>query len=472
MTGPAAGAAAASTPGLTLIRLERLLASDRLSAGPRRTAEGLARRLSTPVRVIVAGPSGAGRSCLVNLMLGARRVPSPGPHPQLLIRHGAAGVTFSWPDGSVEAVAPGAVTRHADEPGLVAILTAGDRILDRISLGEPASGAGLDAAASLAATDADIVLWCSQAFTPEEQAAWAGVPDHVKDHAFFALTKADQLAAAGHLADRIAAISDRVGDEFHSLFPVATLQGLDACGDGGSVDGAMLRASGGAALIEEVMRHADEGRRADQDGALLFLERHREAEIGLPPIDEAPRPTPTPAPAPAAIQVQSPAPAPEPAPPPAAALPPHTPDPLIVRPAPTPVAPRAPAVALALAATTEPEPDPDTLALPISDLDEQALLAEAFETLRVRATELADFVALEGPDVVLPHCSETVEILSDLLADLTAPDGGDLARVAADVELASELLLLMQLERGGSPAEDAVSLLLQIRREVEIGLAA
>ena len=85
-----------------------------------------------------------------------------------------------------------------------------------------------------AAGRTDIALWCTQEFGPAEQAAWKAVPDALKDHSFLVVTKADLLVAAGMLVEQISVLTEMVADDFHSFFPVATLQFLNGIEKSGS----------------------------------------------------------------------------------------------------------------------------------------------------------------------------------------------------------------------------------------------
>ena len=67
-------------------------------------------------------------------------------------------------------------------------------------------------------------------------------------------------------------------------------------------------------------------------------------------------------------------------------------------------------------------------------------------------------------DLVLDHCMETVE---DLAARL--PDADDLYD---PVQEANDLIVLLHLERNETAAENAVTALLQLKRDLEVALAA
>ncbi|NJS39403.1 MAG: hypothetical protein HC783_10705 [Rhodobacteraceae bacterium] len=72
-------------------------------------------------------------------------------------------------------------------------------------------------------------------------------------------------------------------------------------------------------------------------------------------------------------------------------------------------------------------------------------------------------------DLILEHGRETTEQVMDLLSR-----GGSAAlrRINGDLGEVLDLIMLMQLEKGHAPADDTVTLLLQIRRDLETLRAA
>lgn len=113
----------------------------------------------------------------------------------------------------------------------------------------------------------------------------------------------------------------------------------------------------------------------------------------------------------------------------------------------------------------------ETTAQPVSQA-EQELLDAAIRLIVARSTELAAGIDLNDKppvDTILDHARETTEQVRDLLAR-SASSG--VRRINADLGEVLDLILLMQLEKGHAPADDALTLLLQIRRDLETLRAA
>ena len=290
-----------------------------------------------------------------------------------------------------------------------------------------------------AAERADIVLWCSQEFTPAEQWLWSALPERLKDHGYLVLTKADRLVREGTLSDRIADLEDIVAEEFHSLVPIATLQGLAALFADGGADNEALAASGATALKDALLRHVEQGRRADLDAALMFLSRFG---------GELPT-APAPAQPPAAAHSESPTVAPvavDAAPDPV----PETPE----TPAETPEEPASEVVAEADTAGDDPD-------LPVGD---------AIAILTGCGRELGESeAAATDPVQVLARCADSAQAAADALE--SAGDDRLAPRIATALDVADKLVLI-QLEGSEEAAADAVTLLLQLRRDLAFRTAA
>lgn len=188
-----------------------------------------------------------------------------------------------------------------------------------------------------------------------------------------------------------------------------------------------LLPEGAAALIDEVRRLGALGRQACVDHALLFLSRYESRRAGKPARPAAPAAPAAPSKSPLVMA-------------PAPARPPSRPRPGSSRPLPM----RA-------------------------DVPRQAL-----DYLRLRAHDLSDALPKFGPAPgtgVLGHCLETME---QLIERVSAPEDMDVD--SADVEElvleTADVIMLLQSETGEAPAADAVTLLLQLRRELEARLAA
>ena len=213
-----------------------------------------------------------------------------------------------------------------------------------------------------------------------------------------------------------------VAEEFHSLFAVATLQGIKAQTRAGGLDEAMYHGSGSSALTSEILRHAERGRRADLDSAQLFLARyHIDAPDGETKASTEAATEPADAPSP-----------PEPE--------------------------RAAAVHL-------PELD--------APIDPDLFVGAARFLKRRGDTLAAKLDSADSGDTreILDECSDAVEHLIDMFSN--DDSGCDVADAFLDdLHEASEIMVLMQTEHGDGPPADAATLLVQLRREMEMKLAA
>jgi hypothetical protein len=219
----------------------------------------------------------------------------------------------------------------------------------------------------------------------------------------------------------------------------------------------MFHASGGGALTSEVLRHAERGRRADFDSAHMFLARYQVDEGGERRTSRGVSSRGAPAPA-----VEEPAVAsPEPAVPsqevPAEAAP--------TKPDTTPEVIKGPQVAAAAVAAA---------AEPIAKVENVALFSDAIRFLRRRGDSLAKSAEELGEGSakgLIDNCVSAVEHLADLFSE---DESGCQAADAFIDELAEaqDMMVLMQVEDGDGPAADAITLLLQLRRDMEMQLAA
>lgn len=420
--------------------LEAALASDSLPVAARDYATHLLRRLGSPVRVSVLGLPGSGKSELINMFVGRRLIPKDAQLPTTEIIYGdTPRMTVTGADGKTLTEASVDLAKISGKNAAFLKIELTAPILKRISLLEvvtDGTAVELSSAIDWSVRRTDIALWCSQVFEEDEQIVWRRVPDSLKDHAFLVLTKADELSAEKSLSKRVASLETVVAEEFHSLFAVATLQAIKAHRGDGAVDEAMYHASGGGALTAEILRHAERGRRADFDGAHMFLARYK---IKPRPVSAAPR-------------VQAPT---------AKAA---------AEPTPGPVSESAPA-----AVVEAPAPKPATPAVdPVEPVENVTLLSDAVRFLKRRGETLSETAASLGEGNtkgLVDQCMNAVEYLTDLFSQ---DDSGCPAADAFIDELAeaSDMMVLMQLEDGDGAAADAATLLLQLRRDLEMKLAA
>lgn len=109
-------------------------------------------------------------------------------------------------------------------------------------------------------------------------------------------------------------------------------------------------------------------------------------------------------------------------------------------------------------------PGPAAAALPTT---EQGLVDEAVGLIAVRSAGLAGVVDPEGKvpvDMILEHARETSEQLQNVVSRGRSEE---MRRISSDVGEVLDLIMLMQLEKGHAPADDALTLLLQLKRELE-----
>ena len=253
-----------------------------------------------------------------------------------------------------------------------------------------------------------------RALTPSNRPSRAPARDALKDHSFLVITKADQLLMKGLLQDRIAALEEVVAQEFHSLYSVATIQAISARNETGTTEPEVWSASGGHALHDAVLRLVDTGRRADTDNALLFLSRYSAAVAQIEQISRQKS---------------------------------YQPDPR-----------QDPKVRV----------DSDAAEAMGAAQHNREVFVEALEYLQDRAEKLMgqmDDPATQGTGVILDHCLDTANQLSSLLQDFDQPDRA-LSELQEDLMESADMMVLLQLEKSEDAAADAVTLLLQLKKEV------
>lgn len=389
----------------------------RSAALPARAAlagQQLLERLTSPIRVAILGYPGSGKSELLNLIAGERIIPAGAQLPSVELRFGnRRRMALVDSEGEETPLAGSDFGRIGQDAAALLRIEAPLPVLSTLTLIEVATRGTAEeerAGVQWAASRADVVIWCSQAFTPAERWLWSAMPDRLKDHGFLVLTKADELVRNGTLGRTIAGLEDIVAEEFHSLVPVATLQGLAALLSPAGIDREALAASGAEALVSALLAHVEQGRRADLDAALLFLSRFG-AGAPLPHADVE---TAAPAPDMPAAAVEEPAPR---------------------------SAPPAPASA--------------------------ETAARALDILRGAAGSLGEVLDGDGSaEHILEGCAQAAQAVADTL------DPADLPELHDEATEVAEMLVLLGLERSDTAAADAVTLLLQLRRDIGLAQAA
>ncbi len=480
-----------SSDDTVIDRLKSALDADAMPQAARDYAHHLLNRLSQPVRVSILGNPQSGKSELVNMFVGRRLIPKDAQLPTTeFVWSADEAMTVTAADGTVQRFDKIDLETLSGGTAAFLKLELPVDILKRINLLEVVTNGAheeIESAIDWAVRRTDIALWCSQAFDKVEQKVWGRVPDSLKDHAFLVLTKADVLSAEKLLSSRVADLESVVAEEFHSLFAVATLQAVRATSSS-SVDEAMFHASGGGALTSEILRHAERGRRADFDSAHMFLARYQvkgsptpQAQTGT--YDDAPaflaNPTPTDEPVskPEDTGVQDVSPKPPSAMPTRETVQKGE-KPKIEASTPDEIAPpTAPPVAEAAVEPSAPPEPAEPVQKPVLSapkVENVELFVDAVKFLKRRGDGLAEKATELGEGNAKPLIEQCVDAVEHLVDLFSQDESGCEAADAFIDELsdASDVMVLMQVEDGDGPAADAVTLLLQLRRDMEMQMAA
>lgn len=422
-------------------------------------AAQLLTRLEEPVRVALMGMPGSGKSTLLNLLVGSNVLPEGIELPTMQLSFGKTEQAIcTLPDGTkqhlsgvgaheVAALAPVFVEMQMPLPALTKISV--------LEVCAPADPTAIHRATQWASKRCDVALWCTQSFSEPEQRIWAQMPDLIKDHAFLMVTKADELQANGMLDEVLSTIRAVATDEFNQILPISTISAIRARKTDGTVDKNQMRNSGGLALIQAVLKQVEQGRQSAVDLADVLLHQHAEVLAQLKePTATAHEPEPeveTQAPAAEIAQETSPA----------------TPIAAAEAEMPSGVA-RLKTIAAARAKAEKPVPEG---LKPATRDAYQQVIAYIEDQSRDLVKTLGD-MGDDAPTQVMDLTVEHIQWLSEYLnengddADLALQRARDTAFDAAD------LVQLMQMEKRDSAALEAVSLMLQIKRELQADLAA
>ncbi len=392
-------------------QLEDVLVHEEVSGRYKTLGAQLLSQLRKPIQISFVGLPGSGKTGLINMMLNGVGVPSfDGPDvvelvygPEAATCYVRNGETVQRELGVVETVPDGEGPYHVR----LELPDEGLLVQSFAEIRLPKDGSRQQALLEYAVGSSTILIWCSELFDEAEQAIWSDLPEHIKDHGFLALTMADRQMMKGRLTDRIAELEEFVSEEFFGLYPIATLQAITARSEPSPQNGDMWKHSGGEALFDAITRQVSLGRGEDVDRVKLLLEQ----------LDVEPE------------NVSAP----------------------------------APDKAVASAAHK-----------PMGKLQPDAALTkrDALQKSLIRLTKgaedmLQDVSRLESDDCndVLENCLETVRDMSDMLSEAA---GGDpsLTELLEEAQEGENMLLLFQLEKDEGAAADAVTLMLQLKKEI------
>ncbi|WP_296371697.1 hypothetical protein [Yoonia sp.] len=393
------------------------------------------------------GLPGSGKSNLVNLLVGADIMAEGLRLPTLQLSFNKTAQTIcTLPDGTrqtlshsdvqqVAVLSPAFVEMQLPLPALRKI-----SVLEVVAPHDPTA---LQRASQWASKRCDIAIWCSQAFRPAEQAIWGQMPDLIKDHGFLMVTKADTLMAEGVLDATLDTIRDVARDEFNQIMPIATRDALAARQPDGSVDKNKMRSSGGLALISAILKQVEMGHQSTLDMAEVLLLQHPDAISN------------------AAAQLETPQSN-------------DVSDLAAIDPEPVVVAPDAPAPAADIVPADDHTAHSDERTVTLHPAT-RAAYEHVLDYIIDQSQTLLDLAAELGDAAPAQIMDKTVEHLQWLSEYLNA-NGDDadpaLTRVRDTAMDAADLVQLMQMEKRDSAAVEALSLMIQIKHELQADLAA
>lgn len=381
---------------------ERALPSQFSKAGKK-----LLSQLQTALQITFVGRGSSGKTSLINMMLGEETLPQVPFGRVIDLEFNATERTIlEYYDGTV-----------LEESGLSLNPERSEDIF-RVRIGLPREhlrlqtytevrllegDAATDALLDFVAQSSTLTVWCSEIFDDNEQRLWSGFPDHVKDHGFLALTMADRQIMKGTLETHLNRLENYVSEEFFDVFPVAVLQALKARQDRSSAGQELWELSGGSHLFKAIHKLLALGREEDADRARLLL---AEVTQMRPAEGEA-------------VETQN----------------------------------------LDLSPHKEAKPS-EAEASQIFFGDALTTLTKSAEQMLREAEELAAFDCTH----VLDTCLETVQKLRADLAHAQVVNDA-CADLVLDMQESENMLLLFTIEQDEEAAIDAVSLLIQMKKD-------
>ena len=487
--------------------LSEALMVGKIPAKDTEMAQTLLERLKQPVRVTLMGLPKSGKSTLVNLLLNDIVVPEGISLPTTQFLHGdtpSSVVTLS--DGRRETLETADPYQIAAASPMFVEIALPLPALGRINLLEivaPATMQDQQRAMHWAAKRTDMALWCTQTFDRSEQALWDTMPDAMKDNGFLLLTHADQALARGDFEHTLANIRHNHAYQFNKIMPIATPVAIAARQPDGTVDKPMMQKSGGLTLISSILRQVDMGLQSTVDQAEMLVATYKDAapsrelakEVAPEPVVEPTQAAEPVVEAPVAVK-------PKRVVAPTNIVEMSTAKPVDTETAQAKQAPRPRvksklvAVETSTAAST-PVTAPAVTSTPTADAPKKArpgfmpkarsaaiiprakpetcdAYDEAVAYLTKQGRALTQQLAANddiAPNALMTASADNIMWLSDYLEDLNIKDDPVLEKTRTRALDAAELVQLMQIEKNDSAALDALSLVIQLKRDLEAEIA-
>ncbi len=239
-------------------------------------AESILEALRKPARVTLLGLPHSGKTGVGNLLAGEQIIPVGVDLGTVRLTHGAEeAASMTMQDGKVTHFfnVPTSEEMQGKKAAMTEI-TAPLAALSKITLMEIGRARGTEAmqkALNWAAGQTDIAIWCTEDFSEEEQELWAAMPPHLQDHAILLRTKCETLNE-----DRDAhrnSLEQQFGKLFSSVICISTRE-AEIAKIGSTIDKSVMRASGGMKLISTVLKTIERGKSHAIDSADVLIAKH------------------------------------------------------------------------------------------------------------------------------------------------------------------------------------------------------
>lgn len=455
--------------------LSAAVAARTIAADDKDFAAKLLTRLETPTRVTLMGMPKSGKTSIFNMLAGRDILPEGLAATVQLVHGETEKVTATLRDGSklefegpldmqrIGSLTPAFIKIEMDLPALrkislLEVVTANDRV-EQIR------------AMTWAMKQTDIAIWCSNQYNAAEQALWEHAPDRLKDHAILVRARADELGAKRDAM--IKYLEREAGGDFAYFLAVSGREAA-AARAGQQVDKARLKSSGAMALISTILRQIEQGRQYAVDQAEILLHKYKNAAprpktqpiaAPAPQVEEAPKAEAAPAPEVAAAPEVLPEPAKE------TIVEAKAEAPVAETPAEAPVA-ETPTETVAATPAEAPVDVAPADASPAEALNDDE--REAFEAVVIKLETLGASLLDEEADTdrIIKASMKTLDWMTDYLLDDRWPDTPNFEAFRDMSQGASDLMQLLKIERDDHSATDAISAVLQVKRGLQVKLAA
>lgn len=242
-------------------QLQAACAAEGLPPRVRALGKQVQQQLDAPVRLALVGRPFSGKVAVVNGFVGAAALPTLDEMPPMILSYGAQASILVTTTSGAELPVDDTSLSGLDEHDMALIrITAPLPLLEKITLlTVPLEGNDREIGSALAwtATQADVVLWCTQTLTADDQTCWRLLPKSLRDHAFLAVLR-DPPAPGTHDLTR----------DFRSVHYIGT-KGAEFRHEKRAIDRDAL-----SNLRQALLSHVSSGRLEDLEGALIFLDRY------------------------------------------------------------------------------------------------------------------------------------------------------------------------------------------------------